>query len=49
MCLECARLAEREMKYWLAEAEKWARLKHSSVSFTEAAATQLDCFLELNS
>lgn len=47
-CLERARLAEKEMNYWLAEAEEWARLKRSSVPFTEPAATQLDCFVEFN-
>jgi hypothetical protein len=46
MCLERARLAENEMKYWLAEAEEWARLKNASPAFASVSATQLDCFLE---
>jgi hypothetical protein len=49
MCRERARTAEKEMHYWLAEAEEWARLKKSSGAFAESAATQLDCFVELNS
>jgi hypothetical protein len=48
MCLERARLAEKEMKYWMSEAEEWARLKNASPSFADVSATQLDCFLELN-
>ena len=48
MCLERARSAEKEMKYWLAEAEEWARLKNSSTPFADVSATQLDCFLELS-
>jgi hypothetical protein len=46
MCLERARLAEKEMKYWMAEAEEWARLKNASQPFADVSATQLDCFLE---
>jgi hypothetical protein len=46
MCLERARLAEKEMKYWMAEAEEWARLKNASPPFADVSATQLDCFLE---
>ncbi len=49
MCLERATMAEREMKYWLAEAEEWARLKNASVPFAQSPATQLDWFMELNS
>jgi hypothetical protein len=48
MCLERAKIAEKEMKYWLAEAEEWARLKNSSSPFKECIASQLDCFMELN-
>jgi len=48
MCRERARMAERDMHYWLAEAEEWGRLKNSSSAFAECAATQLDCFVELN-
>jgi hypothetical protein len=48
MCLERARLAEKEMKYWMEEAEEWARLKNASPPFADVSATQLDCFLELN-
>jgi hypothetical protein len=29
MCRERARLADKESNYWLAEAEEWARLRHS--------------------
>jgi hypothetical protein len=47
MCRERARMAEKEMSYWLAEAEEWARLKSSSGAFAEIAAIQLDCFVEL--
>jgi hypothetical protein len=46
MCLERAKAAEKEMKYWLAEAEEWERLKNACSPF-DVAATQLDCFLEL--
>ena len=46
MGLERARLAEKEMKYWMAEAEEWARLKIALPSFADVSATQLDCFLE---
>jgi len=49
MCLERAKLAEKEMQYWLSEAEEWARLKNASVPFREVSATQLDCFVELSS
>ncbi|MFL6820274.1 MAG: hypothetical protein ACJ8EF_20285 [Bradyrhizobium sp.] len=49
MCLERAKLAEKEMQYWLLEAEEWARLKNASVPFAEVSATQLDCFVELSS
>ena len=48
MCLERAKLAEKEMQYWLSEAEEWARLKNASVPFREVSATQLDCFVELS-
>jgi hypothetical protein len=48
MCRERAKMAEKEMHYWLAEAEEWARLKNSSSAFAESVATQLDCFVELN-
>jgi hypothetical protein len=48
MCLERAKMAEKEMNYWLAEAEEWARLKSASVPFAESPATQLDWFVELN-
>jgi hypothetical protein len=47
MCLERAKAAEKEMKYWLAEAEEWERLKNACSPF-DVAATQLDCFMELN-
>ena len=47
MCLERARLAEQEMKYWLAEAEEWGRLKNATPPFADVAATQLDCFIEM--
>jgi hypothetical protein len=46
MCRERAKAAEKEMKYWLEEAEEWARLKNACSPF-DVAATQLDCFPEL--
>jgi hypothetical protein len=48
MCLERARLAEKEMKYWLAEAEEWRHLKNASSRLEDVSATQLDCFRELS-
>ena len=29
MCRERARLAEKDLKYWLEEAEEWARFKEA--------------------
>lgn len=49
MCRERARMAEKEMHYWLSEAEEWARLKNRSDVFAESDSIQLDCFLELSS
>jgi hypothetical protein len=48
MCLERAKLAEKEMKYWLAEAEEWRHLKNASSRLEDVSATQLDCFRELS-
>lgn len=48
MCRERARMAEKEMHYWLAEAEEWARLKNCSGVLAEREAVQLDCFSELS-
>jgi hypothetical protein len=42
MCRERAKVAEKEMTYWLAEAEEWARLKNSSSPFRESIASQLE-------
>lgn len=49
VCLERAEGAEKEMKYWLAKAEEWRRLKNSYDPFAEGIATQLDCCVELHS
>ena len=49
MCQERARMAEKEMHYWLSEAEEWARLKKCSGVFAGSDAIQLDCFMELSS
>jgi hypothetical protein len=46
MCLERAKAAEKEMEYWLAEAEEWARLKNATNPIAAGRAIQLDCFLE---
>ena len=42
MCRERAQLAKKELEYWLAEAEEWARYKASSVPLTEEIPVQLD-------
>ena len=48
MCLERAKSAEKEMKYWLAEAEEWGRLEERLEPLGNVSATQLDCFRELS-
>jgi hypothetical protein len=35
MCLERAALAEKDMEYWLAEAEEWRQLRETADPFVE--------------
>jgi hypothetical protein len=42
MCLERAKLARKELEYWLAEAEEWRKLKESPDPFIEGIPIQLD-------
>lgn len=42
MCRERAQLAKKELEYWLAEAEEWARYKASTVPLAEEIPVQLD-------
>jgi len=48
MCRERSALAEKEMEYWLTEAEEWRRLKESSDLSTEETPVQLDWCAESN-
>jgi hypothetical protein len=49
MCRERAAIAQKEMEYWLAEAEEWKRLKESSDAFIDRLPAQLDWRTEFNS
>jgi len=49
MCRERAAVAEREVKYWLAEAEEWKRLRDSTDPSIKRAPIQLDWCAEFNS
>jgi hypothetical protein len=49
MCRERAAVAEREMEYWLAEAEEWKRLRESPDSSIGSVPMQLDWCTEFNS
>jgi hypothetical protein len=42
MCRERARMAERDVKYWLAEADEWARFKQAVNLPIESVPLQLD-------
>ena len=39
MCRERAALAQKEMEYWLAEAEEWKQLRESPDPFAERRVT----------
>jgi hypothetical protein len=43
MCREKAAEAEREMKYWIEEANEWKRLSETSVHHVEDGPLQIDC------
>ena len=42
MCRDRAALAEKEMNYWLSEANEWKHLKEASGTFAPTAPVQLD-------
>ena len=42
MCRERAMLAQKEMDYWLAEAEEWKRIRESPSLSPERTPVQLD-------
>jgi hypothetical protein len=42
MCRERARLAESDLKYWLEEAEEWARFKEAEELPIESPPLQLE-------
>ena len=49
MCREKAAEAEREMKYWMEEANEWKRLSETSVHHVEDGPLQIDwCAEPLN-
>jgi hypothetical protein len=41
-CREQARVAQDDMRYWLSEADEWARLKERATSIIESPPIQLD-------
>jgi hypothetical protein len=48
MCRARASLAEKEMEYWLAEAEEWKQLREFSERFLQGSVTPHTGYSESN-
>jgi hypothetical protein len=48
MCRERAALAQKEMEYWLTEAEEWKQLRESPDPFKERIANRSSDLAESN-
>ena len=48
MCRARASLAEKEMEYWLAEAEQWKRLRELPEPFVQGSVTPRTGYSEPN-
>ena len=48
MCRARASLAEKEMEYWLAEAEQWKQLRELPEPFVQASVTPHSGYSEPN-